>query len=196
MLPAPLVSLSSWDWGAGKGSLPTAVFTWGVGWDLPWAPPAKLLQLQPAQPARGSRVGQDPGTDDHRHAEGHPGTVTGRSSLLLGAGPSALGQTLSPQHRSCPQPQQGCGYPVRPWSPTLGLAHDLCECVTCVPRQAAGLYLTATPITRRGLDICLCTPVSPPFQCSGMKEPENAHEAGRPGQQLGWGEQTPGRGTV
>ena len=44
----------------------------GVGWDFPWAPLAKLLQLQPAQPVCGSRVGRTPGTDYHCQAEGRP----------------------------------------------------------------------------------------------------------------------------
>ena len=157
----------------------------GVGWDLPWAPLARLLQLQPAQPVRGSRAGRTPRTDYHCLAEGLPGTVA--------LGPSPGGRAECPgtdawsSVRALPPAPAGLRQPSQaPWSPP-GLPHDPRECATCVPG-----HLPATPMAHAAW-ACLHTPISPPSQWSGTKEPEDA-EAGRPGQRLGWGEQMPGGG--
>lgn len=105
-LPAPLVSLSSQDWGAGKGSLPTAVFTLGE-----WAGTSPGLRWQSSSSCSQPSLCVGAGWG------GHQGQTTtarlrafqgpGRLALLLGAGPSALGQTLGPQRGPCPLPQQG-----------------------------------------------------------------------------------------
>lgn len=87
------------------------------------------------------------GTDYHHRAEGHPGTVTlgpspGGGAKCLGTGAQSSAQALPPAPAGLRQPSQG------PWSP-WGLPHDARECVTCVPGQAAGGHLPATPITHR-----------------------------------------------
>lgn len=112
MLPAPLVSLSSQDWGAGKGSFLTAVFTLGE-----WAGTFPGLRWQGSSSCSQPSLCVGAGRGGH-----HEQTITAslrafqgpwRLALLLGAGPSALGQTPGPQCGPCPLPQQGCGNPVR-----------------------------------------------------------------------------------
>lgn len=135
----------------------------GVGWDFPWAPLAKLLQLQPAQPVCGSRVGRTPGTDYHCQAEGLPGTGT--------LGPSPGGRAECPgtdawsSARALPPAPAGLRRPSQvPWSPRGSPTTPVS--VPRVPGQAAGVHLPATPITHRAWT-CLRTPVSPPFDGQG-----------------------------
>lgn len=144
----------------------------GVGWDFPRALLAKLLQLQPAQPVHGSRVGWTPGTDYHCQAEGLPGTVT--------LGPSPGGRA------ECPGTDAWSSARALPPAPaglqsgalvSSGLPHAPRECAPCVQGQAAGVHPPATPITHRAWT-CLRTPVSPPCDGQGRRGQRMARLAG------------------
>lgn len=138
MLAREAFQLQSSLWGSGLGPSLGA-----TGKDPPAAASPACAQEPGGADTRG--------TDYHHRTEGHPETVTLSPSPgggVKGPGTGAQSSTQAP-----PPAQAGLGRPSQgPWSP-WGLPHDPRECVTCVPGQAAGVHLPATPITHRGQDM-------------------------------------------